>query len=478
VRTRSAALAAAVNHRGARMGARLGRSSYLQRWVILGLVIGLIAGLGAVAFYWALSEATHLLLGYVGGYHPPSPAAEGGARHDGAHLSRWWATPLLVAAGGLVSGLLVFRFAPEAEGHGTDAAIDAVHRDPRSIRMRAVIVKLLASAITIGSGGSGGREGPTAQISAGFGSLLTRWLSLPDDDGRTAVSVGIGSGIGAIFGSPLGGAVMAADIVYRDDFDATALVPGLIASITSYTVFGAVYGFNPLFGAMSYHFNDPRQLAWFAVIGILSGGVGLLYSRSFYGVITVTRWLPGSRIIKPAVGGLFVGLIGLAVPQALGTGYGWVQDALGRDSLLHLSLWLVLLLPLVKIVTTSLSIGSGGSGGIFGPGMMIGAFVGAAVWRLVEPLGWGVPHQPSAFVAVGMAACFGAIARAPLAMLLMVAEMTGSIGILAPAMVAVGLAYLIVRHADDTIYRSQPRTRADAASARPRPSPVTASTSL
>lgn len=454
-------ITSALSRRGAALGDRLSRASYLQRWVSLGLAIGLIAGGGAVLFYWVLSEATHLLTGGVAGYHPPRPAGEGGGSGDGARFSRWWAVPLVVAAGGLASGMLVFRLAPEAEGHGTDAAINAVHRDPRSIRMRAVLVKLVASAITIGSGGSGGREGPTAQISAGFGSLLARWLHLTDADGRIAVSVGIGSGIGAIFGAPLGGAVMAADIVYRDDFDAAALAPGLIASITSYSVFGATFGFHPLFGNIAYQFNDPRQLVWFAIIGGLCGLVGLAYSRTFYGAISVTQRLPGSRVIKPAVGGLLVGLIALAVPQALGTGYGWIQAAFTRQTLLHLSLWIVLALPLVKILTTSLSIGTGGSGGIFGPGMLIGAFTGAAVWRLAEPLGWAVPHQPAAFVAVGMTACFGAIARAPLSMILMVAEMTDNIGVIAPAMVAVGIAFLVVRHVDDTIYRSQPRDRVD-----------------
>ena len=439
----------------------MARTSYLQRWICLGLAIGLIAGLGAVTFYWALTEATHLLLNGLGGYTPPSPAGEGGGIHDGAHFPRWWAIPPVIALGGLISGVLVFRFAPEAEGHGTDAAIDAVHRDPRSIRIRTVLVKLVASAITIGSGGSGGREGPTAQISAGFGSVLTRWLRLSDGDGRIAVSVGIGSGIGAIFGAPLGGAVMAADIVYRDDFDAAALVPGFIASITSYTVFGAVYGFDPLFRVAPYRFTDPAQLPWFAIIGLFCGGVGLLYSRSFYGVTALTKRLPGSRMIKPAIGGLLVGIIALAAPQSIGTGYGWIQQAFDRPSLLHMSLWIVVLLPLIKIATTSLSIGSGGSGGIFGPGMMIGAFIGAAIWRLAEPFGWGIPHSPTPFVAVAMTACFGAIARAPLSMLLMVAEMTDSIGIIAPAMIAVGLSYLIVRHADDTIYRSQPRDRTD-----------------
>ncbi len=453
---------------GVRAGRWVRRANYLQKWIVLGAAIGLIAGLGAVAFYYLLSEATRILLGGIAGYHPPLPSGEGAGFGDGAHFERWWIIPLLVAGGGLASGILVFRFAPEAEGHGTDAAIDAVHKNPRMIRVRAVVVKLISSALTIGSGGSGGREGPTAQISAGFGSLLARWLDLSPEDGRIAVSIGIGSGIGAIFGAPLGGAVTAADIVYRDDFEIEALIPGLVASVTAYSVFGIFEGWDPLFGyaAQGYQFHRPVELLWFALIGLLSGVVGLLYAGTFYGITDLTKRLPGSRMIKPAIGGLLVGLLALAVPEALGTGYGWIQEGLTRDGLLRIPLWIVLVLPLAKILATSLSIGSGGSGGIFGPGMIVGAFVGAGVWRLFEGMRLGVPHSPAPFVIVGMMACFGAIARAPLAMMLMVAEMCGSLTILTPAMIAVGIAYLIVRHFDQTIYRSQLHNRAEAQAAR------------
>lgn len=452
---------------GAAAGGWVRRSSYLQRWVVLGAVIGVIAGLGAIAFYLSLRAAGHLLLQDIGGYVVPTPASEGGANGTG-HYTRWWAVPLVVALGGLLSGLLVTKLAPEAEGHGTDAAIDAVHRNPRMIRARAVVVKMVTSAITIGSGGSGGREGPTAQISAGFGSLLARTLDLTAEDGRIAVSVGIGSGIGAIFGAPLGGAVLAADIVYKDDFEVEALVPGLVTSIVAYTVFGLAEGFSPMFGyaASGYRFDHPVQLAWFAVIGVVAGFVGLAYSTTFYGIADFVKRLPGSSIVKPAAGGLAVGLIALAIPQVLGTGYGWVQISLTREGLLGIPLWIILLLPFARILATALSIGSGGSGGIFGPGMVIGGFTGAAVWRVLETFAPGVPHSPAPFVIVGMMACFGSIARAPLAIMLMVAEMTGNLTILAPAMVAVGIAYLIVRHFDKTIYRSQLANRDEAVAAR------------
>ena len=384
--------------------------SYMPKWLVLASVIGVIAGLGAVLFYEALSLATHFFLGFLAGYKVPTPAGEGDVAGS-AHYARWWAIPLVVVLGGLVSGFVVFRFAPEAEGHGTDAAIDAVHHNPRGIRLRAVVVKIVASAVTIGSGGSGGREGPTAQISAGFGSLLARVLDLSPEDGRIAVSVGIGSGIGAIFSAPLGGAVLAAEIVYRDDFEYEALLPGAFASIIAYAIFGAVFGYQSLFSIPGVYRFAPEQLAWFAVIGVLAGGIGLLYSKSFYGVARAAGRLPFSRKLRPAAGALLTGLLALWLPEVLGTGYGWVQKGLSAD-LGHLPLYIVIALPFARIAATDFSIGSGGSGGVFGPGMVVGAFSGLAVWRLLEPFAPGVGHSPAPFVVVGMMAVFGGISRA------------------------------------------------------------------
>ena len=438
--------------------------SYMPKWLVLASVIGVIAGLGAVVFYEALSLATRFFLGFLAGYKVPTPAGEGNLAGS-AHYARWWAVPLVVVLGGLAAGFIVFTFAPEAEGHGTDAAIDAVHHNPRGIRLRAVLVKIVASAVTIGSGGSGGREGPTAQISAGFGSLLARVLDLSPEDGRIAVSVGIGSGIGAIFSAPLGGAVLAAEIIYRDDFEYEALLPGAFASIIAYAIFGAVFGYQSLFSIPGGYSFVPEQLAWFAVIGVLAGGIGLLYSKSFYGVARATGHLPFSRKLRPALGALLTGLIALWLPEVLGTGYGWVQKGLSAD-LDHLPLYVVIALPFARIAATDFSIGSGGSGGVFGPGMVVGAFSGLAVWRLLEPFAPGVGHSPAPFVVVGMMAVFGGISRAPIAVMLMVAEMTGSVGLLAPAMVAVSIAWFIVGRSDDSIYRSQLRTRDDSPASR------------
>ena len=292
----------------------------------------------------------------------------------------------MVGLGALLGGIIVFRFAPEAEGHGTDAAISAVHHNPRGIRFRAVIVKIVASALTIGAGGSGGREGPTGQISAGFASLLARELDLSPADARIAVVTGIGSGIGAIFGAPLGGAVLATEILYRDDFDATAFSQA--SSRRSSAMSSSVPSLDLRLCSASpgsYHFSDPTHLVWFALIGVLGGLIGLLYAKGFYGISDLFGHLALPRWVKPAIGGVIVGSIALAIPEVLGTGYGWIQQGLGRQ-LLTLPLWIVLVLPFARILATGLSIGSGGSGGIFGPGMVIGAFIGASVWRLLEPI--------------------------------------------------------------------------------------------
>ncbi len=435
-------------------------ASFNKKWLVLGTLIGVIAGFGAVIFYEALSLATHLFLGVLAGYRVPTPAGEGNLAGS-ASYARPWAVPLVVCLGGLISGLLVFGFAPEAEGHGTDAAISAVHENPRGIRFRTVVVKIVASAVTIGTGGSGGREGPTGQISAGFGSILARLFDLSPSDARIAVASGIGSGIGSIFGAPLGGAVLAAEILYRDDFEVETLLPSFIASIVGYAVFGAIEGYAPLFGfATRFQLADPGQLGWFGVIGIIGGLVGLLYAKGFYGIGGLFGRLPVPRALRPAIGGLLVGAIALAMPQVLGTGYGWIQKTLG-PGLLHIPLWIVLLVPFARILATGLSIDSGGSGGIFGPGMVIGAFLGAGIWDVARHLSFGVGSDPAPFVVVGMMACFGSIARAPLAIMLMVAEMTGSLAIVVPAMLAVGLGTLIVRRGDDTIYRSQLKSRAE-----------------
>lgn len=428
---------------------------YLAKWLVLSTMIGVVAGVGAILFTAAIELASRIFLG-IAGYVPPSPLNEG--NHPITGIGHPWLLPLVTALGGLIAGIIVFSLAPEAEGHGTDSAIAAIHHQRARIRARIPPIKLIASAITIGSGGSAGREGPTAQISAGFGSLLCEWLNLGIEDRRIAVAAGIGAGIGAIFRAPLGGAVMAAEILYIHDLEIEALIPALMASIVGYSVYGMVNGFSPIFGALpNLSFDHPVQLIYYAVLGVLAGLMGLLYAGSFYHITDLFHHLRLPLWLKPALGGLLVGLIGLALPGALHTGYGYVQAALGQE-MLGLPLWVVLALPFAKILATSLSIGSGGSGGIFGPGMVIGGLLGASFWRLTHTFLPQMPPEPAPFVIIGMMATFGGIAHAPLAMMLMVAEMTGNLALLAPAMVAVAISTALV--GNRTIYRSQLPNRA------------------
>lgn len=435
---------------------------YLRKWVTLGLLIGIVAGLGAIAFFAAIEGAGHLFLGGIAGLAPPLPAGEG---NEAVHAaSRRWLLPVATTLGGLLSGLIVFTLAPEAEGHGTDAVIRAFHERAGRIRVRVPPIKLVASAIILGSGGSAGREGPTAQMAAGFGSWLGDALHLSRRDRRVAVAVGMGAGIGAIFKAPLGGAILSAEVLYVRDFELDAIIPGFIASVIGYSIFGAWAGWTPVFGSgLGLRFEDPASLPWFALLGLLAGLVGIVYVRVFYGARDLFRRVPIPPHLKPALGGLGVGIIALAFPQVLSMGYGWVQLAIAGDTA-QLAVGTMLVLVALKIVATSLTIGSGGSGGVFAPGLYIGAMLGGGFWGLAHGRLPGLPPAPAPFVIVGMMALFGGIAKAPIAVMLMVAEMTGEFSMLVPAMVAATVAYLV--SGDVRIYESQVPTRADSSAHR------------
>jgi CIC family chloride channel protein len=237
-----------------------------------------------------------------------------------------------------------------------------------------------------------------------------------------------------------------------------------MASMIGYSIFGAWSGWSPLFGTLDHlTFTSPPQLLYYVVLGLLCGCLGRLYAGGFYGIKQFFDRLAVPSWLKPAIGGLAVGLIGLLMPQVLGIGDGWLQLSMG-SGLLAFPLWMLLLLPIVKILATGLSIGSGGSGGIFGPGLVIGGTAGALLWRLGYPLLPGLPASPAPFVIVGMMALLGGIAHVPLAGMLMVAEMTGNLSLLAPAMIAVSVSYLLV--GKQTIYASQLQTRVNTPASR------------
>lgn len=430
---------------------------YLAKWLPLSAVVGVAAGITAIVFYEMLNHATGLLLVGLAGYHPPAPAGEGETFFQ--LPANPYLIPLVTTVGGLLSGLLVYSLAPEAEGHGTDAAIDAFHNRRGEIRSRVPLVKMIASAITIGSGGSAGREGPIALTSAGVGSIIGKIFKLTERDRRIALAAGIGAGIGAIFKAPFGGAILAAEILYLRDFEVEALVPSFIASVIAYSIFSSVYGWQPIFkGEELYVFADPISLVFYGFLGVLCGLIGILYVKSFYGMKSLFDRLRIPSIFKPAIGGLLLGLIGMFVPHVLGTGYGWLQKVILGDFSAIPPL-LIIALIFLKILATSLTVGSGGSGGVFAPALVIGGMTGAATWLLFHALGIVPEASPAPYVIVGMMSFFGGVGKVPIAVILMVSEMTGTYSLIVPSMLSTAIAYVITGR--NTIYVSQVTSRGD-----------------
>ncbi|MCP8311024.1 MAG: chloride channel protein [Candidatus Methylarchaceae archaeon HK01B] len=433
------------------------KASYLRKWVPLSVLVGIVAGLGAIIFDEAVTYATDFFLGFGAGYIPPSPPSP-----IVMLIERPYMIPLITTLGGLLSGIIVCKLAPEAEGHGTDAAIDSFHHKKGEIRSRIPLIKLIASAITIGSGGSAGKEGPAAQISAGFGSVISRLLRLNVYDRRIIMAAGIGAGIGAIFKAPFGGALLSSEILYKRDFEVEVLIPAFIASITGYSIFASVKGWSPIFvHVTTYTFTHPWELIFYAILGIICGLIGILYVKVFYKSKKIFKESKIWKILKPTLGGLLVGLIAMPLPQVLGTSYGWLQLAISGDFAL-LPIEIMFLLIFAKIMTTALTIGSGGSGGVFAPSLVIGGMIGGVTWYICRNLFYLFllpAPSPAPFVIVGMMAFFGGVGKAPIAVILMVGEMTGTYTLLVPSIIATILAYRIT--GDLSIYESQISTRAD-----------------
>lgn len=433
---------------------------FVSRWLFYSLLVGVVAGLGAVVFFYLLQLGNDLFLHRLAGYIPPGPAGEGGAPGTGGPFGFGTAALGLLLApvlGGLLSGLLVYTWAPEAEGHGTDAMIEAFHHHRGVIRPRVVPIKTLASALTIGSGGSAGREGPIAQIGAGFGSVLATVLRLSDRDRRILMLAGAAAGIGAIFRAPLGGALIGTEVLYSEaELEYEALVPSLIASVVAYSIFGSLFGWTPLFAIPRFTFEHPLELLFYGTFGLLCAVIGRLYVAVFYGSRDhFFRHLPFPHGLRPAFGGLLVGLLALGAPGVLGAGYGWVQQAI--DGKLA---WEAMgALTALKILATSFTISSGGSGGVFGPSVIIGGLLGGAFGHLAAQLFPALITQPAAFVIVGMGGFFAGIAKVPLGSILMVSEMTGGYALLVPLMLVAVLATLFTGHA--RLYEKQVPTRLD-----------------
>ncbi len=428
----------------------------MRRVLILAIPTGIIAGLGSVLFYTVLDISHTFFLDYLAGYRPEGPGGEHPILgHTTTEFVRWMLI-VVPTVGGLLAGWLIYTFAPEAEGHGTDAALEGYHFRNAIIRHRIPIIKTIASALTIGSGGSGGREGPIAQIGAGFGSIIAQKLGLSAQERRVLMMAGMSAGIGSIFHAPLAGAIFAAEILYRDiDMEYELLVPSAITSVIAYCVFSLFFGFTTLFSTPYMAFEHATELMPYTILAVIVAMAAGIYSRIFYGIRDLFVALPIWPHLKPALGGLFTGLIGYFLPDAIYTGYGVLQQGLEGE----LGIKILLMVAVAKIFTTSFSIASGGSGGVFGPSVVIGGALGGAVGLFLKTIWPQLIPYPQAYVIVGMAGFFASAASTPFSTVIMVSEMTGNYDLLLPAVWVSTLAFLL--KSKYGIYEKQLTTRYD-----------------
>ncbi len=418
---------------GGRLSLRRWRRSWLEshdllRQVVLALVVGTITAAGAIVFRWMIDSVHTLFFVQV----PPGSVP----------------LPLLVGLGGLLVGLLVWVGAREAQGHGVPEVIMAVAMKGGRIRGRVAVVKALASAITLGSGGSAGREGPIVQIGAALGSKLGQLLHSPEERVILLVACGSAAGISATFNAPIAGVFFALEVILGE-FATRSFSMVVLSSVTASAISRAALGNVPAFVTPGHTLVHPAEFGWYLGLGLVAGLVGVLYTRTLY---LVEDGFDGLRLpapLKPALGGLAVGVLALWFPQVMGNGYEVIEGALAS----RLDLSLMALLVLAKIAATALTLGSGGSGGTFAPALYIGAVLGGAFGGLVTKV---APHPTApagAYALVGMAAVFAASARAPLTAVLMLFELTGDYRIILPLMAATVLATTVSSVVDrESIY--------------------------
>jgi CIC family chloride channel protein len=440
------------------------------RTLLHAALVGLGAGVLGCAFFAASDLLYGLLIEHVAGYEPLRAHGENVidvARGGAPHL---FLLALIPAVGALLAGLLT-RLAPECRGGGGDAAIEAFHHQNGQIRRRVLFVKSAASVLTLGTGGSGGREGPTMQIGAALGSTCGRYLRVSARERRILMVAGIAAGISAVFRTPLGASLIAIEMLYRDDFEAEALVPGVLASVVAYSVSITVFGQSTMFGHLAPHPFVAAQLPLYVLFAVLLAAGGSMFVGALRGTQRLARHV---RVewLRPVIGGLALGVLVVVIVHyigplvgradrgvgALGGGYGAAQVAISGADWVPVG-WagvqILLFLALVKIVATSCTIGFGGSAGDFAPALTVGALLGGAFGLAAQIILDDPRIQPGAFALVGMGALYGGIANTPLAAVVMVCEMAGSYDLLVPLMLVQGLTFVALRRVN--LYPAQPR---------------------
>ena len=417
---------------------------HFYKWSLSAGIVGVVAGIGTIGFN-ALLNVSIAWFGWLR-VSLPSP----------------WLLPLIPALGGLLVGLIRHLWMPEAfeSPCATDTMIDIIHEDNGRAKMRVPFVTILTAALTLGSGGSAGRECPTALIGTGFGSLVSRAVErfrlderlgfkLTSDDLRTLAICGAAAGLGAIFRAPIGGALFATSVLYISGMEYDNILPAVVSSLTAYLVFSSVYGFEAMFSApFTWQFNG-FDLVVVLVIGLVGSLVGVLWIKVFYGFFNRFRALRLPNYAKPALGGLLMGLLVLAVPRVWGMGYDTIQLAIQYK----LGIGLLLLLVFAKMVASGLSIGAGGAGGVIAPSLFIGAAMGGVVGAAASVAFPGAAVHPALYVIAGMGAVYASVGKVPLAISILLCETTRNFTMLVPLVIAATAAYLVSGAA--TIYASQ-----------------------
>ena len=343
----------------------------------------------------------------------------------------WYWRIAIPALGGLIVGPLVYFFAREAKGHGVPEVMEAVALKSGIIRKRIVVIKSLASAICIGTGGSVGREGPIVQIGSGVGSAIGQLLKVSGDRIRTLVGCGAAAGIAATFNAPIAGAMFALEVILGD-FGLATFSPIVISSVVATAVSRHFLGDFPAFIVPNYELVSAWEFPIYVTLGLFCAVVAVSFTTILYRTEDIFERLKFPEYLKAVLGGLILGCMGLLFPYVLGVGYGAIDLSL----LQKLSWWLMLVLVLCKILATSITIGSGGSGGIFAPSLFMGAMAGGFFGTVVHNIFPEITASPGAYGIVGMAAVVSATTHGPLTAILMLFEMTGNYKIILPLMIA------------------------------------------
>jgi chloride channel protein, CIC family len=424
------------------------------KWLALGAVVGAMTGTLATIFYIVIEWLQHLLLTSWAGFSLPVPAGEN-LFSGPAGPSRPWLLFIFLGVVGVLTGYLLRRFVPQTRfggTDGTDTMIKAFHHQEGHIPPSVPAMKVSTSILTIAAGGSAGREGPISLLGAGCGSWLAGKLRLTAKERRILLLAGAAGGLGAIFRAPLGGALTAVEVIYREDFEAEALLPSIISSVVSYSLFTLVFGAEPIFGIPKFEFSDLRELPVYALLGLVCAATGWFYVHTFRFIKFKVFWPLTDRFgFVPAValGGLGMAAIGYQFPELLGGGQGWLELAmLGK-----LSVTMMAGMIIGKTVATSVTLGSGMSGGMFAPALFVGGMSGGVIGSLGHRFFPSVVTEPGGYVLVGMAAFFAGVASAPIGPLVMVCELTQGYGLLAPLMLATAIALVLGRHA--SLYENQ-----------------------